>query len=149
MRSADTGIFEGARRGLLQGLLLSLLTAVPAAAAEHQAHPEAAPGTPVFVSLQPIVLPVIEGNTVTRQVGVVLTLELFEGQTALAIEERRRQLTDAFITELHRIYAWRSSADHVVNEVQIKERLLRVANGVMGAGVVRAVLIRQLLEQER
>jgi flagellar basal body-associated protein FliL len=129
--------------------LAVLLTALPALAAEHDGAEQKRPEGPVFVKLAPIVLPVIEANSVTRQVGILVTLELVEGQSMASIEPKRRQLRDAFITELYRIYGWRSTADHVVNEALIKDRLARAADRVLGAGVVQAVLIGQLLEQDR
>lgn len=104
---------------------------------------------PVFYDLRPIVLPVIERNSVTRQIGILLTLELNEGHTAESVEAHQRQLTDAVITELYRIYGWRSTADNVVSDALVKERVLHAAEGVLGTGVVRAVLIRQIIEQER
>jgi len=107
------------------------------------------PGVPVFIDMQPIVLPVIEGKNVTRQVGVLLTVELAEGHVSDDVEEKRRQLTDAFITELYRIYGWRSGADRVVNEALVKQHLQASADRILGRGVVQAVLIRQLVEQER
>lgn len=55
----------------------------------------------------------------------------------------------AFIRELHSLYAWRRSSDRVVDEQLIKRRLLLVADAVMGQGVVHAILVRQLLEQGR
>jgi flagellar basal body-associated protein FliL len=141
---------RGSLRRVLVLCLAVLLAASPALAAEHEggAAPKP-PAGPVFVKLSPIVLPVIEANAVTRQVGILVTLELAEGQSLQTIEPKRRQLRDAFITELYRIYGWRSTADHVVNEALIKASLARAADRVLGAGVVRAVLIGQLLEQER
>ncbi|HJT05982.1 MAG TPA: hypothetical protein VJ747_03600 [Stellaceae bacterium] len=94
-------------------------------------------------------LPVIERNAVTRQVGVLLTLELSDGHSAESVEPQRRQLTDAVITELYRVYGWRSTADRIVDETLIKDHVRAAANKVLGEGVVRAVLIRQLMEQER
>jgi len=104
---------------------------------------------PDFVDIQPIVLPVIERDAVTRQVGIVVTLELTGGQRAGDVEPKRRQLTDAFIRELHAIYGWRSGSDRVVDQELIKRRLLITADTVLGRGVVHAILIRQLLEQGR
>ena len=103
----------------------------------------------IFVDVQPIILPVIERNAATRQVGIVVTLELAEGQHADAVEPKRRQLTDAFIRELHTIYDWRSGSNRVVDEQLIKRRLLVTADSVLGHGVVHAILVRQLLEQGR
>lgn len=106
-------------------------------------------GVPDFVDIQPIILPVIERNTVTRQVGIVVTLELAQGEHANVVEPKRRQLTDAFIRELHTLYAWRSGDRRVADEQLIKRRLLLIADAVLGRGIVRAILVKQLLEQGR
>lgn len=150
---------EGARSGIRFAKLCPLMAllfvalAVPSFAAEHgeQGHggKEPVAGVPVFIDMQPIVLPVIEGKNVTRQVGVLLSVELAEGHVSEDVEEKRRQLTDAFITELYRIYGWRSGADRVVNETLVKRHLQGTADRILGKGVVQAVLIRQLVEQDR
>jgi len=107
------------------------------------------PGMPVFIDIQPIVLPVIEGSTVTGQVGVLLTVELVQGRAAEEVEEKQRELTDAFITELYRIYGWRSGGDRVVAESLVKRHLQTTADRILGKGVVQAILIRQLVEHDR
>ena len=103
----------------------------------------------MFVNLQPIVLPVIERNAVTRQVAILLTLELGDGHSTEEFEPKRRQLVDAFMRELYRLYDARSGADRIVDEGVLKARLLRTASAMLGPGFVRAVLIRQLTEQTR
>ncbi|HEV2550164.1 MAG TPA: hypothetical protein VGU20_22830 [Stellaceae bacterium] len=145
----------GQERRLGAALVCALLLAFasPSLAAEHGEHgqggKEPVPGAPVFIDMQPIVLPVIEGKNVTGQVGVLLTVELAKGHVSDDIEEKQRQLTDAFITELYRIYGWRSGADRVVNETLVKRHLQATADRILGKGIVQAVLIRQLVEQER
>jgi flagellar basal body-associated protein FliL len=138
------------RRYLLLSLLPTIL-AVPLAHAvdrEKGAH-ELIPGIAVFVDIRPITLPVIERNRVTRQVGILLTIELAEGHLKQEATEKDHELTDAFITALYRLYAARAGADRVVDERVLKTRLLATADRVLGQGVVRAVLIRQLVEQDR
>jgi|SRR5580658_788736 hypothetical protein len=139
------------RRTLLLAALTSMiLAAMPAFAVDREKglKPPPVPGVPDFVDLDPIVLPVIERNRVTRQIGLMLTLELFDGQPAQAIdEEKRLRLMDAFVRELHLIYSARSTAERVVDEDIIKRRLLRIADGVLGTGVVHAILVRRLIEQ--
>ena len=133
---------------ILLGAALAL--ALPALAADREkAGDKSIPGVPAFFDIEPIVLPVIEGNRIPRQVGILLTLELAEGHRKQEARDKERQLTDAFITELYRIYGWRSTADHVVSERLIKERLQIAADRVLGKGVVHAILIRQLVEEER
>jgi hypothetical protein len=139
------------RRTLLLAALTSMiLAAMPAFAVDREKglKPPPVPGVPDFVDLDPIVLPVIERNRVTRQIGLMLTLELFDGQPAQAIdEEKRLRLMDAFVRELHLIYSARSTAERVVDEDIIKRRLLRTADGVLGKGMVHAILVRRLIEQ--
>jgi flagellar protein FliL len=138
------------RLGILLAAVAALVAALPAGAADREAGPNASiPGVPTFFNIEPIVLPVIEGNRIPRQVGVLLTLELAEGHTAAEARDKERELTDAFITELYRIYEWRAGDDRVVNERLIKERLQAAADRVLGPGVVHAILIRQLLEEQR
>ncbi|HWI29097.1 MAG TPA: hypothetical protein VN668_19125 [Stellaceae bacterium] len=143
------------RAGCVLALLALLGAGLPAAAAEHQAAPTdpkdkpSTPGTPAFFNIEPIVLPVIEGNRVPRQVGILLTVEMGQGHSRSEARAKDRQLTDAFITELYRIYGWRSGDDRVVSERLIKQRLLAAADRVLGKGVVDAILIRQLVEEER
>jgi hypothetical protein len=145
------GTAISSRRLLLAALAVLTLAAPPVLAVDRDKgvkgpHVE---GVPDFFDIQPIVLPVIERNAVTRQVGIVVTLELAGGQHADEVEQKRRQLTDAFIRELHTIYAWRSGSDRVVDQELIKRRLMITADTVLGPGVVNAILIRQLLEQGR
>ncbi len=138
------------RLGILFAVVAALVAALPAGAAEHPEGLNASsPDAPAFFNIEPIVLPVIEGNRIPRQVGVLLTLELAEGHTAAEARDKERELTDAFITELYRIYEWRAGDDRVVNERLIKERLQAAADRVLGPGVVHAILIRQLLEEQR
>jgi flagellar FliL protein len=121
-----------------------------AGAAEHEDGGKTpTPGEPIFVDVAPIVLPVVERNSVTRQVGVLLTMELADQPAIATVTDKRRELRDAFITELYRLYGWRSTADRVVKETLIKQRLQLAADRVLGPGVVRAILIRQIVEQER
>jgi flagellar protein FliL len=135
---------------LAAALLAALAAALPAMAAEgEKAEPKSTSGAPIFFNIHPIVLPVVVGNSIPRQVGILLTVELGEGHAQSEVRAKDRQLTDAFITELYRIYGWRSGDTHVVNERLIKDRLQIVANRVLGKGVVDAILIRQLIEQER
>jgi hypothetical protein len=148
------------RRALLAAV--AALMALPAAAAEEEkegkedkddkddkSQKPLVPGAPIFFNVPAIVLPVVEGNAVTRQVSVLLTVELAEGHRRREASSKRRELTDAFITELYRLYGWRSGANQLVDERLLKLRLQAAADRVLGPGVAHAILIRQLVEQQR
>jgi flagellar basal body-associated protein FliL len=138
------------RRCLLLSTLPSILAALPAHAVDRErGASELIPGIAVFVNIRPITLPVIEGNRVTRQVGVLLTVELTQGHLKQEATEKEHELTDAFITDLYRMYGASAGASRVVDEKLLKTRLQATAERVLGPGVVQAVLIRQLVEQNR
>lgn len=136
------------RRWLLAALLFAVAAPAHAVDREKGAN-ELIPGAPVFFDIRPLTLPVIEGNRVRRQIGVLLTLELVKGHVKQEAAEKEHELTDAFITELNRMYGWRAGADRVADERLIKERLHAAADRILGPDVVRDVLIRQLIEQDR
>jgi hypothetical protein len=95
------------------------------------------------------VLPVYNGNRVTRQAGLVLDLELVQGKTEADVEPNRRRLYDAFITELYAIYETRGDADRVIDPTQIKQMLQGASDRVLGPGVIKQVLIQQAFEGAR
>lgn len=120
--------------------------AASAAEQEGKAKP-AVPAGPVFVKLPPINVPVITGNRLAAQVGISLSLELFDGKTADDLEPKQRQLQDAFIRDLYVIFQQRTDPAHPVDGGLIKSRLKITADRVLGPGLVKDVLIGQLFEQ--
>jgi hypothetical protein len=123
---------------------------VPAfAAGEGEESPAPAPAIagPTFVKLPLFNIPVIEGDKVTRQVTVGVALELVEGVKADSIDEKKPAVIDAFFRELYGMFGQRSQIARVAVEVSIKQRLAQSAEQVLGPGVVRQVLVLQLLER--
>ena len=129
-------------------ILFALLFALPARAANREAVPEMIEGAPSYVRFQPIFIPIIQGDRVTRQIGVTLMLQLVKGQEKPPIEEKRLQLNDAFIRDLYAFFQQRSGMpSNDIDEVYLKGRLLKVADNVIGSKAVQEVLIQQFFEQ--
>jgi flagellar basal body-associated protein FliL len=128
------------------------LPAIPASAAGEES-PEGTPGPavsgPTFVKLPLFNIPVIEGNKVTRQISVGIALELVEGLKADSIAEKKPAVIDAFLRDLYAMFAQRSGTSRVAVEGSIKQRLAQTADRVLGQGVVRQVLILELVERQR
>lgn len=151
---------------MLLGMLLGTL-AVPlaqAVAAEHEAEPQGkggksdpnappsiqpAPGAPSYVVVPLFVIPVIEGGQVTRQVSIGVGLELVKGKTLQDIKPKETVLVDGFFKELYGLFGQRASADRLADPPIIKARLMRVADRILGPGVVQQVLILQLFERPK
>ena len=119
-------------------------------AANREAVPELIEGAPSYVRFAPIFIPIIQGDRVTRQVGVTLMLELVKGQEKSPIEEKKRQLNDAFMRDLYAFFQQRAGMTGAdIDEAYLKDRLLKVADNVIGAKAVREVLIQQFFEQKK
>ena len=127
-----------------------LSLAVPALAANHGPRPETVAGAPSYVRFPAIFIPIIQGDRVTRQIGVTLMLELAKGQEKEPIEEKRLQLNDAFVRDLYAFFQQRAAVKaYDIDEAYLKDRLLKVADAVLGAKAVREVLIEQFFEQKK
>jgi flagellar FliL protein len=130
-------------------MLLVLLCGVAdhAIAAEKSGNAEGVIQGPAYVRLPPIVLPVFEGNKITRRAGIVLALELEPGRTEAELEPKRRQLYDAYISDLYALYDQESGTGRVIDAVRIKQRLQSTSDRILGPGFVHEVLIQQAYER--
>ena len=127
-----------------------LAFALPAMAADREAGPEMIAGAPSYVRFPPIFIPIIQGDQVTRQIGVTLMLELEKGKEKRPIEAKRIQLNDAFVRDLYAFFQQRAGVkSNDIDEMYLKDRLLKVADNVIGDKAVREVLIEQFFEQKK
>lgn len=108
-----------------------------------------APGAPAYVTVPLFIIPVIEGGQVTRQVSVGIGMELVKGKTLQDIKPKEAVLIDAFFRELYGLFGQRAAAERIAEPPIIKARLQRVADRILGAGVVKQVLILQLFERPK
>jgi hypothetical protein len=130
-------------------IVLWLLAALPALAAEEKAGPAAPPPGPVFIKLPPINIPVIEGNKVVAQVDISLMVELAEGRTAESVEAQHTRLLDAFISDCYGLFQQRTQPGRTIDGQAVKERLRGTARRILGRDAVKDVLIEQFFEQPR
>ena len=133
---------------LIAALICVALFAVPARAEEPATKSEPAIG-PAYMRLDPIFVPIIQGNQVTQQVGVTLMLQIIEGKSKSDIEAKRKQLYDAFFRELYGFFQSPAAAGGNVDQTYLKVRLLKIAVGVVGPNLVQEVLIEQLFERPK
>ena len=102
---------------------------------------------PQFVKVDPIVIPLIRQGEVTKFVTVVVTLEMTLDDAAIRVEGIKRRLVDALFTELHSLFSMRMVQEKGADTQIIKDRVLVVANRVLGEGSVRSVLIQGIAQQ--
>jgi hypothetical protein len=101
------------------------------------------PALPEFVELTPLVLPLIQKGQVTHHITLKVVLEVDAGEkerVLLAI----RQLTDAYLSELHGLFALRFVRRQDNALPLLRKRLLAVSEKLLGPGVVGDVLLSEL-----
>ncbi len=114
--------------------------------AEAEAPVEAA-SKPNFVKIDPIVLPLIQQNKVTRFVTVVITLEMPVDDAILKVGLVKPRLMDALFTELHSLFSMKMVREQGPDSPLVKQRVRLVSERILGPGTVDAVLVQGVSQQ--
>jgi hypothetical protein len=129
-------------------LACCLIPTLPAGAAEKVAT--TLPGGPVFVRLKPISFSVIGAdNKLQKQVSIQLDLELEPDKAEPALDPYRRKMLDAFLVALDELYSDRKPDDPPVDGDELKGKLLDIATGITGPGLIHGVLIMAIGERSQ
>ncbi|MGB8275974.1 MAG: flagellar basal body-associated FliL family protein [Alphaproteobacteria bacterium] len=117
-------------------------------APKAEEQPAANDDKPVFITLDPFVMPVIREDRVSRQVSVTVKLEVAGKENAALVKEKLPLLRDAMLTRLHAVIS-RSRADgQTIDAARVKRVLLAACERVLGKGPVRDVLIEDMAERD-
>lgn len=117
--------------------------------AEHEAKVEGAESAAVqeFVSLDVLVLPIIDDSGVTQTVTLVISLEVPDAATAEEVKRLSPRLKDAFIQDMYGALNRKNAMNKGVLQVSmVKDRLNRVSKKVLGEDKINDVLL-QVVQQ--
>lgn len=93
-----------------------------------------------FISLDPLVIPIIQGDTVAATIKLELKLNAkLEFQNKIYREMTR--LKDAYVRDLHSFFPRLMSDQTDLDVDALKRRLMKISNRVLGAGVIISVEI--------
>jgi flagellar basal body-associated protein FliL len=130
------------------GLLAVGLAGGPAAAADRSAVIMPVAGQPFFVQLAPIFVPVIDKNSVSRQVSIAVAVEISDGAQMPDVERKRPALDDAFLRDIYVFVQQRGGIGTPASEEALKERLRQTAARVLQPVSVKEVEIEEFFEQK-
>jgi flagellar FliL protein len=100
-----------------------------------------------FVSLDVLILPVIDESGVTQTITMVISLEVPDEATAEEVKRLSPRLKDAFIQDMYGTLSRKNAMEKGVLQVGvIKERLNRISEKVLGPEKVNDVLL-QVVQQ--
>ncbi|MEM7679953.1 MAG: flagellar basal body-associated FliL family protein [Pseudomonadota bacterium] len=114
---------------------------------KHEKEDHAAPVDNEYVELDPLILPILDGNGVSQTLSVVIAIEVPDVGTANKVEKMTPKLKDAYIEDLYGVLNEQAAYKGGVLQIaKIKKRLTRITDSVMGKGTVSGVLL-QVVQQ--
>ena len=113
-------------------------------------QPESAPeipygsieGEPLYIELEPLTAPFVRDGKFAHYVVIIVNLEVASRDDVDTVRGFLPRLRDAFVTELHTMATMRNPDQAMINIRRVKSRLLANADAVLGAGIVRGVLVQ-------
>ncbi|HLI13718.1 MAG TPA: hypothetical protein VKY65_19155 [Alphaproteobacteria bacterium] len=100
-----------------------------------------------YITLEPLLLSIIRHQDVHKIVSLLVTVELADPEKRYDLELRLPILRDAYISNLTRLLSLGFYDNRNIDIALVKRRLLAVSRKVLGQGVVRDVLITNVLER--
>ena len=103
----------------------------------------------VFVEMDPLMLPIIDGNGVSQIVNMVVALEVSSERNANKVRDMEPRIVDAYIQNMYGILSQQMAVKNGMLQVSvIKRRLKEITIDIVGDDIVKDVLL-QILEQRR
>lgn len=101
---------------------------------------------PVYLDMEPFIVPVIREDRVVKYLSLAIKLELAGPKAEAKVKEMMPYVRDAFLTRLH-IALSRGDTGLNADTARLKHQLLAEAERVLGPDQVRDVLIGQAVEK--
>jgi flagellar FliL protein len=112
-----------------------------------EAAEQAPAPVPSFVEFAPLVLPLIQQGQVTQHVTYKIMIEV-DRSNEDKVQDSKRQLTDAFIGELHGLLALRYVREMDNSLPFLQDRLLLISDRLLGKGVVERISLLELSKRK-
>lgn len=103
---------------------------------------------PLFVDFDPIMVPVIENDQVTRHVTLRIMLQVSSEDVGDHLIDQAPRLNDAFLADLYgSLHEGNGVRDGVLNLDHVKRRLMSVSTSVVGDNKIDDILVQMVSER--
>ncbi len=135
-------------RSLLFACLLLAVGFSPSfAGSDPEAEEGSDNGKGLFVTLDPLIIPVIENGVVRRHITLQLQLEMTDLEADRRLQGRYHHLVDAFFAELYALMSMRYVREKGMDIEFFRKRLQLRADRMLGKGTVKNILVRDVMER--
>ncbi|MBL8702491.1 MAG: hypothetical protein JNK67_29185 [Alphaproteobacteria bacterium] len=129
------------RRLLLVAAAALLVVGRPEPARSASDPPPETTGRPIFLDIDRIVVTVFRGGDIDRHEMIAMKLELADDTAIVKVQEAMPRLRDAFIRSWNNLGAHPDAARKGLDVAAGRKRMLAACDQIIGAGMVRNVLI--------
>ena len=116
---------------------------------EEDKQEEEVDDTTMFVDMEPLAIPIFQGNRVAATVQIQVKLETNGKDNVKKIKRIMPIITDAFVRDLHSFMPRLLKAEERIDVLIIKQRLQLIGDKVVGKGLIKNVLVQSVIEQPR
>lgn len=120
----------------------------PAHDAATKAPVEMPPKPPQFVSMDPLVVPVIQNDEVVATVQIQVQLET-KSENEDEVRRLLPKVADAYLRDLNGYLPRLIRSDGQIDANKIRSRLFVIAERTVGKGLIENVLIQSMMDQPR
>jgi len=100
----------------------------------------------IFVDLDPLTLPLIQGDQIAGTIQIQVKLETIGTDNAIYLKRRLTKIKDAFVRDLHGFLPRMLKKEERINVVILKDRLKVIGQRLLGPGYIEDVLIQSVVE---
>ena len=105
--------------------------------------------TILFVDMEPLAIPIFQGNRVAATVQIEVKLVTNGKDNVERIKKIMPAITNAFVLDLHSFMPRLLKAEERIDVLIIKQRLQLISNKVAGKGLIKNVLVQSVIDQPR
>ena len=105
--------------------------------------------TILFVDMEPLAIPIFQGNRVAATVQIEVKLVTNGKDNVERIKQIMPIITNAFVRDLHSFMPRLLKAKERIDVLIIKQRLQLISNKVAGKGLIKNVLVLSVIDQPR
>ena len=116
---------------------------------EKQEQEEEVEDTTLFVDMEPLAIPIFQGNKVAATVQIQVKLETNGKKNVEKIKRMMPVITDAFVRDLHSFMPRLLKAKERIDVLIIKQRLQLISDKIAGKGLIKNVLVQSVIDQPR
>ena len=115
-------------------------------ATEAKEDPEEVKEDSIFVDLDPLMLPVINGNQIAGTIQIQVKLETSGQDNAIFLKRRLTRISDAFVKDLHGFVPRLLKKKERIDVIILKDRLKVIGTRLLCKGYIDDVLVQSVIE---